>query len=198
MISCGPTPCKWPAIRYFRTLKKGTRRANQTLHYRVCAIMWELLYFGAVLVLAACFALTEVQIEGPDGWAAKLPTWRLKGGWFDRFFPGRPLTGYHLWTLVFIALVAHLPFAFRVPWTWYGEFRAIAFVLFFWVIEDFLWFVLNPHYGLKRFGPRHIAWHRATWWWIAPRDYWIALTIGIAFYWLSRREPPMTVVMTWP
>ena len=100
--------------------------------------MAEFAYFGALVALAACFALIEIQVEGAAGWAANLPTWRIRNRLYERLFPGRPLTGYHIWTLVFIVLVAHLPFAFRLPWTWYGEFRAIAFILFFWVIEDFL------------------------------------------------------------
>ena len=157
--------------------------------------MAEILYFGALLALAACFALIEIQVEGAAGWAANLPTWRIKNRLYERLFPGRPLTGYHIWTLVFIALVAHLPFAFRLPWTWYGEFRAIAFILFFWVIEDFLWFVLNPHFGLRRFKPRHIAWHRHAWWWIAPRDYWIASALGLVLYYFSRHEPEIVVVL---
>lgn len=155
-------------------------------------------FFVVVSACAACFALIEIQIEGPAGWAANLPTWRLKNHWLNRLFPGRPITGYHFWTLLFVALIAHLPFAFRVPWNWYGEARSCAFILFFWVIEDFLWFVFNPHYGIRRFRPQFIEWHRPSWWWLAPRDYWIATVIAILLYMQSRHEPEMTVVMRWP
>ena len=32
-------------------------------------------------------------------------------------------------------------------------------LMLFWIIEDFLWFVLNPAYGLARFTPVQIPWH---------------------------------------
>ncbi len=157
--------------------------------------MEHVLFFIGVLAAAVCFALMEIQIEGPHGWASNLPTWRLKSGWYNRLFPGRPLTGYHLWILVFLAIVAHLPFAFGLPWTANGQLRAIAFILFFWVLEDFAWFVFNPHYGLRRFRPEHIAWHQHAWWWIAPRDYWLATTIAVVLYALSRAEREVIIAL---
>lgn len=148
----------------------------------------HLLYFGGIVAAAACFALMEIQIEGPAGWAQNLPTWRMNiknerlRQWLNLLFPGRPLTGYHISILIFIAIVAHLPFAFGLPWTWAGELRSIAFCLFFWIVEDFLWFVFNPHYGIQRFRPQFIAWHQKAWWWIAPRDYWLGLFIAAFIY----------------
>lgn len=155
----------------------------------------HLSYFLGVFAAAVCFALIEIQIEGPHGWAARLPTWRLESSWLNRLFPGRPLTGYHLWILVFSCVMAHLPFAFGMPWTWRGELRAIAFVLFFWVLEDFFWFLLNPHFGLRRFRPQHISWHSRAWWWIAPRDYFIGLVLAAILYVVSRPEPPIVIAM---
>lgn len=153
----------------------------------------HLLYFGGVLLAAACFAVMEIQIEGPAGWAQNLPTWRAKNprlrAIFNFIFPGRPITGYHLSILIFIAIVAHLSFAFGMPWTPKAEMRSIAFCIFFWVAEDFLWFVLNPHFGLRRFRPQFISWHQKAWWWIAPRDYWIGLALGITIYACSRTGP---------
>ena len=58
-------------------------------------------------------------------------------------------------------------------------------MIFFWVIEDFLWFVLNPHYGLRKFKPQFIWWHAHSWLWIMPRDYVIYSPIGILLYYLS-------------
>jgi len=48
-----------------------------------------------VLALAAVFAKVEVEIEGPDGWAAKLPTWRAPDSWVSHaLLDGKPLTGF--------------------------------------------------------------------------------------------------------
>lgn len=156
------------------------------------------LFFIGLLAAAATFALLEIQVEGPNGWAANLPTWRFPstgiGSWITRLFPGRPLTGYHLWMLVFMAVVVHLQFAFGLPWSLSGEMRAIAFFLLFWVAEDFLWFVLNPHFGIRRFRPEHIPWHRRSWWWLAPRDYWIATVVGFALYAASQQNNEVIVL----
>ncbi len=157
--------------------------------------MSHLAFFTGLVASAACLALVEIQIEGPHGWAAQLPTWRLRSPWIERIFPGRPLTGYHLWILTFVAIVAHLPYAFGLPWSWPYEARSAAFILMFWVLEDFLWFVLNPHYGLRRFRPQYIPWHRASWWWIAPRDYWIATVAALVLYALSHQTAPVIVAM---
>ncbi|MBL8880672.1 MAG: hypothetical protein JNG88_16285 [Phycisphaerales bacterium] len=156
------------------------------------------LFFIGLTAAAAAFALLEIQVEGPNGWAANLPTWRIPsigvGRWIAKLFPGRPLTGYHLWMLVFMVIVVHLQFAFGLPWSWAGEMRAIAFFLLFWVAEDFLWFVLNPHFGIRRFRPEHIPWHSRAWWWVAPRDYWIATVIGLALYAASRQNNEVIVL----
>jgi hypothetical protein len=36
------------------------------------------LLFGWIALLAFFFAKVEIEIEGPAGWAAKLPTWRVE------------------------------------------------------------------------------------------------------------------------
>ncbi|MFO0839785.1 MAG: hypothetical protein U1D55_14840 [Phycisphaerae bacterium] len=152
------------------------------------------IFFAGLLAAAATFALLEIHIEGPAGWAANLPTWRVKSVLLSRLFPGRPLTGYHLWLMVFTVIVAHLPFSFGLLWTAARELRSIAFVLFFWVIEDFLWFALNPHFGLRRFRPQYIPWHGKAWWWLAPRDYWIGLALAIGLYLASQQADPGVLV----
>ncbi len=150
----------------------------------------HLLFFLGVLAAAATFALVEIHAEGSAGWAANLPTWRLRSAWLGWLFPGRPLTGYHLWMMLFTIVVAHLPFTFGLRWSWPHELRSLAFMLFFWVIEDFLWFALNPHYGLRRFRPQFIPWHKKAWWWLAPRDYWIGLALAITLYASSLSAAP--------
>lgn len=139
-----------------------------------------------MLACAFVFARVEIEIEGPDGWAAKLPTWRISNRWTKLFFGSRPLTGYHLWMLIFVLLMVHAPTAMQ-PWTWSwrSELRAVSFYILFFIVEDFLWFILNPAYGLARFRREHIWWHAPTWWWVMPRDYWLFLVLGTATYVLS-------------
>lgn len=149
--------------------------------------MEHLAFAATVAAAAAFFALLEIQIEGPDGWAAGLPTWRVENRWTRWFFSSRPLTGYHLYVHLFIIVVVHAPYGlgFVAP-SWRAEGRILAFLILFWVLEDFLWFVLNPAFGIRRFTREHVWWHAPTWIWIMPRDYWVFLPIGVALYVVSR------------
>jgi hypothetical protein len=143
-------------------------------------------FAAAIAILALLFALTEIQIEGGEGWAAGLPTWRIQNRWTRWFFAARPMTGYHCYMLMFVISFAHLHFAAGMTaWSWPLECRTISFLMFFFILEDFLWFALNPAYGLKKFRKEHIWWHQATWWWIMPRDYWLCPPLAGVLYWIS-------------
>ena len=139
--------------------------------------------FVMFLALAAwLFALLEIQIEGPHGWAQNLPTWRIENRWTRAVYK-KPLTGYHLYAQGFILLMLHSPFGLNlVAWNLPDELRILSFAVLFWVLEDFLWFICNPGFGLKGFRPQRIRWHRDAWWWIAPRDYWLGTPVGIVLY----------------
>jgi len=138
-----------------------------------------------VALLGYFFANAEIQIEGAAGWAANLPTWRIEKHWLlDLFWGGRPMTGYHAWMFPFIALCLHFPLVFGSCWSWQAEARVLACVMLFWIVEDFLWFVLNPAYGIARFNPASIPWHK-HWLWGAPTDYWCYSLIMLVLLWLS-------------
>jgi hypothetical protein len=129
-----------------------------------------LAYLFWVLLLGFMFAEVEIQIEGAAGWAADLPTWRIEQHWLlDLFWGGRPLTGYHAWVFSFMALVFHLPAFFVHRWGWRQEVQVVGGVMLFWIIEDFLWFVLNPAFGIDKFSPTLIPWHK-HWWLGMPTD----------------------------
>jgi len=148
----------------------------------------HLLFFGALIGLASLLAALEVQIEGPHGWAANLPTWRIHNRFTRATLSGRPLTGYHVFLFTFVFVFVHWPFLSGLAnWTLAGELRVVSFNFLFWVLEDFLWFIFNPAYGWAKFRPAHIWWHEPTWWWVAPRDYWVLTTLGLVLYYLSYR-----------
>lgn len=133
-----------------------------------------------LFVLAAAFvwAKLEVEIEGADGWARNLPTWRInRHPLLDIFFGGRPLTGYHLWAFTFVLLIMHFPIAWTPAWSLRQEARLIGYYLIFWVVEDFLWFIVNPHFGWGSFHQQKIWWHK-RWFLGLPVDYWIFSLIG--------------------
>jgi hypothetical protein len=137
----------------------------------LCLLAW-------VLLLSLFFAQTEIQIEGANGWAASLPTWRIeKHLLLDIFWGGRAMTGYHAWVFSFMFFAFHLPHFLLGRFSWRIEARCISSLMIFWIAEDFLWFVLNPAFGITRFSRDHIHWHK-HWLLGVPTDYLTYMLLG--------------------
>ena len=136
-------------------------------------------------LLAYFFAMAEIHIEGTGGWAENLPTWRIEEHkLLDIFWGGRAMTGYHAWVFPFIALFFHFPLLFMAQWSWPLEARVAACIMVFWIVEDFLWFIINPGFGWKRFRQEHVSWHK-NWVCGAPVEYWIFSVIAGLLFWYS-------------
>ncbi|HRU04384.1 MAG TPA: hypothetical protein P5137_01255 [Candidatus Brocadiia bacterium] len=145
-----------------------------------------------VFALACCFAEVEIQIEGPNGWASSLPTWRVEKHWLlDIFWGGRPLTGYHAWVFSFMALAFHLGFFLLGRFSLRAEARVIGALAVFWVVEDLLWFVLNPAWGWTGLAPDRATWH-PRWFLGLPLDYTLFGLCGLALIVWSFRPPALT------
>ena len=95
--------------------------------------------------LAFVLALWEIQIEGKDGWAARLPAWRIEKLWVFRLTGSRPLTGYHIFMTVFLVAAVHLPLFFA-PWSWRLESLLLGFYL-----------------GMVRLGASTFPWPKRGW-----------------------------------
>jgi hypothetical protein len=139
------------------------------------------------LLLAFIFAKVEVNIEGKDGWGKNLPTWRIENHWLLKvFWGGRAMTGYHAWMFPFILLIFHSPIFVTMQWSLKLEARTLAMIAVFWITEDFLWFVINPAYGIRKFNKTHGNWHK-NWILGAPIEYWLFLAGSAALLWYSFR-----------
>ncbi len=135
-----------------------------------------------VFILALILAILEVQIEGAHGWAKNLPTWRANPNkWYAKIYmkmmEGKEMTGYHLSLFSMILLLFHFPFASGVEWNLANEISTIIIFLFFIVTEDYLWFVINPHFTVRNFKGNHLFWHK-KWLLKIPRDYWNAILLS--------------------
>ena len=152
-----------------------------------------LLLLSWLFLLGLFFANFEIQIEGGNGWAANLPTWRIeKHILLDLFWGGKSLTGYHFWAFTFMLLAFHLPLVMVCRWSPRLEARVLGSVCVFWIVEDFLWFVLNPAFGLAKFNAASVPWHR-HWFLGMPTDYAVFLGVGTVLLWFSyRRAKPRT------
>jgi hypothetical protein len=121
----------------------------------------------------------EVQIEGKDGWGKNLPTWRIvKHPFCDWFLGGRPLTGFHFWAFGFVFFIYHWALLWIPRVTWAAECEILGNIAFFWILEDLFWFLVNPHYGWRRYDPKNIKWH-PRWFLGLPADHWGILLLGI-------------------
>lgn len=146
-------------------------------------------FFGEVLFWlfsALTLALLEIEIEGQHGWAAKLPTWRWRPKQKWRWLTlGHELTGYWLFSNLLIVCLLHSGFALDLTWTWDNELRVLSRYCLFVPTWDFLWFVFNPAYGLKRFRRSQISWHSALPWplGLMPLDYYLGLSGALFFEW---------------
>ena len=145
------------------------------------------LEIGRTLLLwlwALGLASIEIEIEGAHGWAERLPTWFRKRGRVGRIYGWvmgrRPLTGYHVFAFTIPLLLLHLPFVSGVDWTLAAELRALATYFALAVIWDYLWFVLNPAYTVRRFQRGRVWWFQVPWIWRFPLDYYAGMALSIA------------------
>ena len=139
-----------------------------------------ILFFGFIILVSILLAKVEIQMEGKDGYAKNLPvTWRTNNKWLRLFFTG---TSYHLYMGLFLVCLIHLPFLVGLTWSIATEMMVLSFLAFVTVAEDFLWFVLNPAYGIRKFKGEHIPWFRDRWLGLTPVWYLWYLPIAIALY----------------
>ena len=117
-----------------------------------------------IILVAFFIAKLEIQVEGKDGWAKNLPTWKVNNRLTKMLLREHPFTGYHLWAFLTMAILLHFPFFLGFAWNLSLEIKIISTFFLIAVLEDFLWFVLNPYFGLKKFNSKEVGWHR----WIGP------------------------------
>ncbi|MFC1625903.1 hypothetical protein ACFL1Q_02595 [Patescibacteria group bacterium] len=129
-----------------------------------------------LIIISTVFALLEIQIEGTAGWAKNLPTWRIKNP-FKKIINWPTLVdGYHLYVWILSFFIFHGPFFFGFPFNLKNELLVLELLLVFFTLEDFLWFVFNPAWGIKKYFTTEIPWHKRKILYI-PQDYWIFIII---------------------
>lgn len=170
-----------------------------------------------IFMLALVLAVLEIQIEGADGWAKKLPTWRPPEShwfahWYQKLMSGKELTGYHVAMFGFVFLIFHFPYVWGVPLTLVSWLHTLSFYFMFIVVWDFLWFVLNPHHPISRFATTENPVHK-KWFGPLPVDYygstvlsflvllplWMQDTYSVAQWWVENMTLFMaqTLVVIW-
>ena len=93
--------------------------------------MFSIGYAVYLFVIAITLAILEVQIEGPYGWAEKLPCWRPNPDSFiakayARVMVGKELTGYHIAMFISVFIFLHFPFFAGVDWNLARELEVLS------------------------------------------------------------------------
>ena len=116
----------------------------------------DIIIFLYIIGIFIAIAFWEAYIEGSGGWAANQVGWRIP---FKVGFLSRPLDAYHFWSwLVMIPMFLMLPFV-MFGWNAHLFWLIVMGFLIGTVIEDYLWFVVNPAFPLKHFKPAFVWWH---------------------------------------
>ena len=168
---------------------KSNSRDSQQLQTRqlpLGSLRRGLGYGMFLFMIATLLALLEVQIEGENGWARALPTWRAEGAVVKAITGGRPITGYHVYLWFLLLAFLHTPLLF-VRFTRELETRLLSWFLLLTVSWDFLWFIWNPSFGLSRFHPDSIWWY-SRWALGFPVDYYVGLGLSLLVYLAGARS----------
>ncbi|MBU0706847.1 hypothetical protein KKG41_00560 [Patescibacteria group bacterium] len=130
-----------------------------------------------IIIAFASISFWEAYIEGRHGGAAK------QVGWVWKIF-GLRLTGYHI-----MLFGVTIPLFLLLPIIAYGyDTKLLATVacgyLIGIIIEDFLWFVVNPAYPFRQFRADKVWWYP---WikfgrWRMPLIYPVALALALIIW----------------
>lgn len=145
-----------------------------------------ILHVLGLFIFCVVLAALEVQIEGKAGWAANLPAWKPSHSiWYARLYrkvmSGKDLDGYHILVSALVLIFLHYPYFTGKVWSLSSELVTMSFFFLIAIIWDFLWFVLNPYYGLYRFRAVHVWWHK-KWFLLMPVDYYFGFIASALLY----------------
>ena len=129
-----------------------------------------------------CFSLAnmEIQIEGANGWASKLPTWRNTNPNLTWIFGGRPITGYHVFLNLVLLTFFHFPLLFSSV-SLLNEMTILYCYVIVGVIWDLQWFILNPSFGIANYNASKIWWFK-KWAFGFPVDYYFGIVLSFVFF----------------
>ena len=147
-----------------------------------------------IFVYGFLWALTMVNAEGLVGWGGVSPAWKLDTRrWYSFLFwpfaQGRPVNFLPVSAIMTFTVSFLLPVIWNInkniPFTLINFGELVSYFIIFAILEDFIWFLINPYYGLRKFNKQIVTWH-PRWLGFLPTDYWIALVIYIIVGFFSR------------
>ena len=114
----------------------------------------DIAVFLVIQAAMVFLALIEAYQEDETGW-------KHNKHWFSIRLPmGTQIHAYHVFMFAGLLPI----FIFVLPFVlvgWDGHlFLVLLFSYIFGItLEDFLWFVVNPHFGLGKWNKKHVTWY---------------------------------------
>jgi hypothetical protein len=160
-------------------------------------VLWAAFFFMLALLFSAGFASVEGSIPYagnlPDVWRPDPNLWWVKIlYWFPNL--GRPVNGLDTFFLLLaggfgIFLVPVYMKTHGHPYGLKDWFEMLTVFIVFSVIEDWVWYLINPFFGIQRFWPEYIPnWMHPLWFMGLPSQYWYGLFASI----------PVALIAHWP
>lgn len=94
----------------------------------------------------------EAYVEGKYPWAGRQVGWKIK------MTKHISLTAYHFWVYIMFIFFLGLPFLIE-GWDTKLFGIILSATCLGLIVEDFLWFIINPFYSLKKFNPKDVYWY---------------------------------------
>ena len=143
--------------------------------------MERILVFLFVCLAMVATSFWESHVEGPNTWDKKKYGWKLKLGKYS-------LPAYHfwLWIVTFPILIVLLPQVI-VGFSWKFTAFLSGTYMFGSVLEDFIYYVVNPFFGLKKWNRRIVTYF--PWFKVGrvcvPTNYIFGILFSALLIWLS-------------
>jgi hypothetical protein len=163
-------------------------------------------WFFLALLFAAMYASVESR-----PYAEGLPTWRPDPArWWVQilfWFPnlGRPVNGLDTFGLLFLGMTSLLLVPIwnalhRRPCPWHELLELVSYFVAIAVVEDWVWYAINPHAGFKCFNSASLPrWMYAAWFLGFPSQYWEGLFASyasmLASTRINARRAPLALVL---
>jgi len=107
--------------------------------------------FLAVQMAMVATALWESRIEGKNIGGSTQTGWKIN-------ILGTKFTEYHFWLwIVAYPLLLSIPLIISFSWKLLAV--LLSSYLIGLVLEDFMWFVFNPFFGLNKFNSKEVKWY---------------------------------------
>ena len=72
------------------------------------------------------------------------------------------------------------PVRLGLDWSLSAELSQLAIYFALAVIWDYIWFVMNPAYTVRRFRRGNVWWFQVPWIWRFPLDYYMGMGLSVA------------------